>query len=85
MPTPIELIDAEIERSHPELVAGRMEFEKLRAERLRAGYLLMFGGHVAFPALLKIEHLLSDKDYWKCVADVWYRIDTSFYHFPEGI
>ena len=52
MPTPIELIDAEIERSHPELVAGRMEFEKLRAERLRAGYLLMFGGHVAFPALL---------------------------------
>ena len=59
-----------------------MEFEKRRVERLRAGdyegYLLMFDWHVAFPALLKIEHLLSDKDYWTCVADVWYRIDTSF-------
>ena len=82
MPTPIELFDAEIELSDQELVARRMEFEKLRAERLRAGdyegYLLMFDGHKAFPALLEIEDLLPDKDYWKCVADVWYRTDFSF-------
>jgi hypothetical protein len=78
MPTPIEQVEAYIKRRFPELATRR---EKHRAERLRErnyqAYLLLFGGHERFPELLKIEHLLSDKDYWKCVALVWDNIEVS--------
>ena len=78
MPTPIELIEAEIKRRFPELVP---QHEKHRAERLRAkdyeGYLYLFDGHKRFPALLKIEHLLPDKEYWKCLNLVWDNIEVS--------
>jgi len=64
MRTPIERIEAKIKHRFPELAAAH---EKQCAERLRArdyeGYLLLFGGHKRLLALLKIEHLLPDKDY----------------------
>ncbi len=81
MRTPIELIEAEVKLRFPELVA---QGEKDRAERLRRrdyqGYLFLFGGHNRFPELLKIEHLLPNKDYWKCLNLVWVNIEVSAPH-----
>jgi hypothetical protein len=78
MPTSIELIEAELNRCFPKRAA---HVERDRAERLRArdyqGYLLLHGGHERFPALLKIEHLLPDKIYWKCLNLVWGNIEVS--------
>jgi hypothetical protein len=75
MPTPIEAIEAELPA---EILAGRAEH---RAELLRAmdfkAYLWSFGGHERFKPFLEIEHLLSDKQYWKCVALVWSNIEVS--------
>jgi hypothetical protein len=78
MSTLLELMEADLDRRYPWIVAAR---EKHRAERLQegdyGGYLFMFGGHKRFPALLEIEHLLPDKDYWKCLNLVWANIEIS--------
>ena len=82
MRAPVDEIEAELERRFPER-------EKVRAERLRSrdyeGYLLFFGGHKRFPELLKIEHLLPDKDYWKCLNLVWDNIEVSAPHQGEWL
>ena len=81
MRAPVDEIQADLECRFPELVAARKKCKKLRAEKLQAGdyqgYLLMFDGHKRFPPLLKIEYLLPDKDYWKCLNLVWDNIEVS--------
>ena len=77
-PTRIELIEAEFDREYPELLAER---ERDRAEKLRArdyeGYLLKCGGCQRLPALLKIELLVPDKEYWRCLNLAWSNIEIS--------
>ena len=59
----------------------RVKYREHRADRLRRrdyeGYLWTFGGHERLVPLLEIEHLLPDKDYWKCVDLTWYNIEAS--------
>jgi hypothetical protein len=86
LPTLIAAMEAEKKRRYPELIS---QFEKMRAERLRArdyeGYLFMFDGHERFPALLKIERELPNEDYWKCLALVWDNIEVSAPNQPEWL
>jgi hypothetical protein len=51
------------------------QLDRLRREKLEAKdykeYLLLFEGSECFRSLLSIEHLLPDRDYWRCLKLVW--------------
>jgi hypothetical protein len=57
------------------------QHEKMRAEKLRArdykGYLNLFGRENPLPAFLKIEHLISDEQYWTYLNDIWCLLEIS--------